>query len=110
VTYESAAPFNGRVIRINIDPGTGNPDNSMPVIEHIACMTSLHGISGRHLVSGEWDMWVIGSLGNRILHSTGTGTWASEVVPTSNALNGVYATPDGHVFVVGFGSTIAHYY
>lgn len=69
----------------------------------------LHAVHGRGL-GGNTEIFAVGELGNVILRSTGNGTWTPQTLPTNQAMNGVYAPPDGHVYAVGYDGQIAHYF
>ncbi len=109
VSYETAGTFTSRVYRIDIDTGTGNPTNNPPAAEITSAnMTQYSTIHGRHLPTGEWDMYVGGTFGG-ILHSRGT-TWGQESIPLTGSMPGIHVAPAGQVVPVGFGADIAHLY
>jgi hypothetical protein len=110
IAADTTAPPTSRVYRININGATGNPDLTAPVIEHTVPLAQLVAIHGRHLATGEIDLWAGGSLASSMIYSNGNGTWTMRSVPTNTNVTSIYVAPDGQVFSVGYGADIAHYY
>jgi hypothetical protein len=109
VSYDKMAPNAGRLYRIGINTATGNWDGNTPAVEKSAAGTDYRAIHGRHLATGERDMWMGGTFGG-IMYSNGNGTWTQQPIPITTNINSIYVAPDGQVFAVGYQGDIAHYY
>jgi hypothetical protein len=81
------------------------PTGFMPRQEAPGMNGNLTAISGNGA-----NIYVVGALGNRILHSTGNGVWNQITTPNNAEMNGVYAFPSGEVYAVGLNGQVNHLY
>jgi len=79
-----------------------------PVSESTNGGVTLTGIAGRDLAGGGYDIWAVGTLGNKILHRNSAGIWDRVAVPTSAAMQSVWVADNGEVYTAGFNGQIGH--
>ncbi|HZS39469.1 MAG TPA: hypothetical protein VFF06_21710 [Polyangia bacterium] len=75
---------------------------------------TLNGVSGRiDPATGRPDIYVVGYLGNQLLHSVGDGNWTSMTLPDGSGSSGVWVAPTGEVIVSQAAAAnpfVLHYY
>jgi hypothetical protein len=90
--------------------GTGGWDCSEQAVPSTVTQNP-SAIAGRIVPGSMPEIFVVGTFGNKILHTIdGGATWTADTLPNNQGMSAVWVTPSGDVMAVGFAGQINHFY
>ncbi len=86
-----------------------NKINIPPVVESAPGGGAPSAVTFRDLGNGVLDVYVVGTFGNVVWHSTGDGNWTTTKIPNNSGMTDATIRPNGEVWAVGYNGEVTHY-